>query len=388
MLRLRNLLLLPVLAAAALAPAWLGAQAPAASTAGATTVSMPPAPLLPQQFGPWQAAQGSAPNTLTVQPDVAKELLFSRTDAKDYTGPGGAQATISALQLADATGAYSAWTMFRTAEMRSCAKANSLGENCAVSAGRLLFWKGNTLVDIALHGSRPVGADSFSALALALPKPTGSKAAKPVLPTSLPKTDYDPDTLKYAVGPLSYKAEGGELPADLIDFNKSPEILMARYSGRAGHGLLTSIFYPTPTIAGDRTRALEHAIATRTLPAAMMIGAPTVARSGPIVALASSGFTAAEAKKLAGDVHYQAEVTWNKPQAWSEMHSISDTASVLFKVMVFVVLATLAALVLGIFFGGGRALIRKARGKPLSSIDDMEVIRLDLRGRPDHGIRS
>ena len=46
-----------------------------------------------------------------------------------------------------------------------------------------------------------------------------------------------------------------------------------------------------------------------------------------------------------------------------------------------------AALVLGVVFGGGRAAFRRARGKPISSIDAMEVISRNLRGKPEHGIR-
>ena len=46
-----------------------------------------------------------------------------------------------------------------------------------------------------------------------------------------------------------------------------------------------------------------------------------------------------------------------------------------------------AALVLGVVLGGGRAAYRRARGKPISSIDDMEIISLDLRGKPKHGLR-
>ena len=38
-----------------------------------------------------------------------------------------------------------------------------------------------------------------------------------------------------------------------------------------------------------------------------------------------------------------------------------------------------AALLLGFFLGGGRALYRMARGKPASSVYDAEFIRIDLR---------
>jgi hypothetical protein len=44
-----------------------------------------------------------------------------------------------------------------------------------------------------------------------------------------------------------------------------------------------------------------------------------------------------------------------------------------------VIVGASAAILLGFFLGGGRALYRIARGKPVSSVYDMEFIRLDLR---------
>ncbi len=365
---------LPLLAAVS----W--AQAPAGQPAAALT--MPQTPLLPDHFGEWQAS-GAGDSSLDIPDDVAKELLQSRSDAKKYTAEGNA-ATVSAVEFADATGAYSAFTLLRTPEMRPCAGGNSLGVDCAVSAGKLLFWQGDTLVSIAPSGLKAVSASSFNELAGMLPKPTGSKGAHPLLPTRLPQEGLQKETLRYAVGPLTYAADGGQLPPGVIDFSKSPEILTARYNGRGGHGVLTTIFYPTPTIAGDRMRAIEAAAKDGSIPDAREA---QVARSGPIVAIASGGFSAREAAKLAGGIKYQADVTWNKPEGYMEQFKVSNAASVMVQIMIFVFVMVGAALVLGLVFGGGRAAFRKARGKPISSIDDMEVISLNLRGKPENGIR-
>lgn len=358
------------------------AQAPSPA---ATTVSMPPAPLLPDSFGPWHAT-GGADNALGFDPAVGKELQVQRTDAKTYTAEG-ATAVVSAVQMTDSTGAYSGWTLKRataTGEpMRSCAGGNSLGSNCAVSLGRLLFWQGNTLVLIAPSGTHAVSAGSFSDLITSLPKPTGAKGAPPLLPTRLPQTGLVPESQRYAVGPATYAAEGGTVPADLLDFARSPEILTARYVGKAGSGLLTSIFYPTPTIAGEAQHALEKAVRDRTLSPGMLAGSPTVRRSGPIVALVTGDFTRAQAEKLADAVKYNAEITWNKPEGYMDQFTISRTGNVVVQIIILVLTIVAAAAVLGVVFGGGRALIRKARGKPLSSLEDAEIIKLDLRGRSE-----
>ena len=348
-------------------------------------VTTPPAPLLPEHFGEWQAS-GPADNSLALADNVAKELIVDRRDAKKYEAEGNA-AVVSAVQFADATGAYSAFTLLRTLEMRACGSANSLGSDCSVSAGKLLFWQGNTLVQIAPAGTKPISAGSFNELVGMLPKPVGAKAAHPLLPTRLPPDGLQKDSLRYAVGPLTYAAGGGQIPASIIDFSKSPEILTARYSGRNGHGVLTTIFYPTPAIAGDRMRAMEQAVKDRSLPAAFLAGDPQAARSGPIVALASSGFSAKEAAKIAGGIKYEAAVTWNKPEGYMDQFKITNAASVMVQIIIFVMVMCGAALVLGVVLGGGRAAYRRARGKPISSIDDMEIISLDLRGKPKHGLR-
>lgn len=359
--------------------------APKGMATASANVTVPPAPLLPEHFGQWQAA-GTAENSIVFEPAVAKELIVQRTDARRYTAEG-ASATISAVQLADSTGAYSAWTLLRTPEMRPCAAGNTLGSDCAVSAGKLLFWQGNTLVSVAPSGTKAISAGAFDDLLALLPKPLGAKGAPPLLPTRLPQAGLQRESTRYAVGPATYAAGGGALPAQLIDFSKSPEVLTTRYAGRGGTGVLTAIFYPTPTIAGVRQHALEQAVGQSALPASMRSGTPAVRRSGPIVALASNGFSKNEAARLAEGVRYEAQLTWNKPEGYMDQFTISRTSNVLVQIIILVITVVVAALVLGIVFGGGRALIRKARGKPISSLDDMEIIRLDLRG-PAPKIRS
>ncbi|MEK6398229.1 MAG: DUF6599 family protein [Terriglobus sp.] len=363
------------------------AMAQSAPAPASTTVSMPPTPLLTDHFGPWQSAGPAAVNDIHLPDAVAQELIVKRSDAKMYTAQGN-KAAVSAVELADATGAYSAFTYLRTAEMRPCATGNSLGVDCVVSSGRLLFWQGDTVVMIAPAGLQGIAASSFTELVGTLPKPVGSKAAHPLLPTKLPADGLEKGSLRYAVGQSTYSAMGGAIPGAVLDFSKSPEILTAHYrSSKTGVGLLTMIFYPTPTIAGDRMRAIEKAIADKQMPASFMAGEPQVARSGPIVAIASNGFSAKEAAKLVGSVKYQAHIAWDKPEGYMEQFKVSNAASVIAQIMIFVFVMCGAALALGMVFGGGRAAFRVSRGKSASSLADMEVISLGLRGKPDKKIQ-
>ncbi len=374
MLRIAKLALIPLL------------LAPLAKAQTPIPVSTPPTPLLADHFGPWQPSPDAATNAIDLPDAVAKELIVKRTDAKKYAAEGNT-AAISAVELADATGAYSAFTYLRTPEMHPCSAGNSLGIDCVVSAGKLLFWQGDTVVEIAPAGSKPIAASSFNDLVNTLPKPTGAKAAHPLLPTKLPSDGLEKESLRYAVGQNTYAAGGGAIPASVLDFSKSPEILTAHYrSSKTGTGLLTLIFYPTPTIAGDRMRAIQKAIADKAMPASFLAGEPQVARSGPIVAIASSGFTAKEAARLAGGVKYQAAIAWDKPEGYMEQFKVSNAASIVAQIMIFVFVMCGAALALGMVFGGGRAVFRLSRGKHVSSLADMEVISLGLRGKPDHKI--
>jgi hypothetical protein len=376
------------LLASLVTPFSLMAQAPAtpAQTAASTAVTMPSTPLLPDKFGEWQAS-GRADNSIHLADDVSKELIIKRTDAKKYEAEGNAS-IVSATEFTDATGAYSAFTLLRTPEMRPCAGGNSLGVDCAVSAGKMMFWQGDTMVQIAPAGTKAISASSFNELVGMLPKPMGAKGAHPLLPTKLSQDGLEKDSLRYAVGARTYANGGGGIPAEIIDFTKSPEILTARYhGGKSGTGVLTLIFYPTPAIAGDRMRAIQKALSDKALPASFQAGDPQAARSGPIVAIASSGFTAKQALKIVNGVKYQADITWNKPEGYMEQFKISNAASVMTQIMIFVIVMAGAALALGIVFGGGRAAWRVARGKPVSTMDDIEVISLGLRGRPEHKLQ-
>ena len=58
---------------------------------------------------------------------------------------------------------------------------------------------------------------------------------------------------------------------------------------------------------------------------------------------------------------------------------MAKTGKLLLGITVLVLIGCAAAILLGFFLGGGRALYRIARGKPVSSVFDTEFIRLNLR---------
>jgi hypothetical protein len=58
---------------------------------------------------------------------------------------------------------------------------------------------------------------------------------------------------------------------------------------------------------------------------------------------------------------------------------VAKTGKLLMGIAGMVLIGTSAAVLLGFFLGGFRALYRVARGKPASSVFDAEFIRLNLR---------
>jgi hypothetical protein len=75
-------------------------------------------------------------------------------------------------------------------------------------------------------------------------------------------------------------------------------------------------------------------------------------------------------------VHFEADLTSIPQPTESE---VAKTGKLLLGIAALVIIGASAAILLGFFLGGGRALYRMARGKPISSVYEEEFIRLDLR---------
>jgi hypothetical protein len=110
-----------------------------------------------------------------------------------------------------------------------------------------------------------------------------------------------------------------------------------------------------------------------------------VRRSGPLVIVVSGDAIPDESHKLLEMVHYEADLV-ALPQG-SSQSEVAKTAKLLAGIAGIVIVGASAAILLGFFLGGGRALYRVARGKPASSVWDEEFIHIDLRQEWDESIR-
>ena len=342
--------------------------------------------LLPQTFSGWQmsgaASSSSDPATADAgNAAVLQECGFSRFAAASYKRDDGTL-QLRAMQFGDASGALSAFSFYRRPNML----AEQIGAGAAYDGKHILFWSGDIIVDATFSRITAMSASELRGLVQTLPVPTGSNGIAPGIGGYLPAQDLEPESERYALGPQTYTLGGGVLPAALVDFARGAETMTAQYKSINGEGTLTLINYPTPQIAMDRERALRSYFQTGNTaqnpwtPAVENSNPGTllVRRTGPIVAVTSGAFSVQEAQNLIGLVHYEANVVEDNPDGM-----ISDASKMgRLIVGIFVLVGILAgtALILGVFFGGGRAMVRVLRGKPASAMDESaEIISLNLR---------
>ena len=344
-----------------------------------------PAPLLPESFAGFDL-QGKLDKTTapgTADPSNAQVLVedgFRDFALGSYKNDINT-VTVRAMRFADATGAYAAYTFYRIPGMAP----EDIGKGGAANGDRVLFWNGATVVDAKFDHLTAMSAAALRELADKLPMIGGSAGVPPSLPGFLPRTNLEKTHTRYSLGPQGYERSGGVLPTALVDFSKSPELLSGDFNLRSGQGTLTIIEYPTPQIAAERERAIAAYLKAGNQPQQPFTEALqnsntqalATRRSGLLVAITSGGFDAADARKLLEKINYEASVTWNNPAGY--VPETTKAARLLVGVVTFCLIACGATFLLGIFLGGGRALYRIARGKPASSVEEMEFIKLNLR---------
>lgn len=344
--------------------------------------SAAPQPFLATTFAGWNAGAthvSASPEAADpANAEVLKEYGFTESESADYSRDGN-KLTVRALRFADASGAYGAYTFYRRPGM----KAITVGEQAAFDgATRIIFWSGSIICDAVFQQVTASSGEDLRELANALPKPSSSAATPPNLPGYLPKDGLDVSATRYALGPVSYARSGGVLPATLIDFARGAEVLTAQYSGAGGDGALTIVNYPTPQIAGDRLRAIQAYLAQHDPSAPQALTDSSTAsirsrRSGPLVILTTGNFLPARADKLSNEVHYDADVTYNNPKGY--VSEQTKTAKLILGIFYLIGAMLGITIIIGIFLGTGRILYRRLRGKPATSMEEMEFIKLDLR---------
>jgi hypothetical protein len=340
------------------------ALALAISLAGIAMANEAPASL-PKQFGGWQISGSSRTSSDPVTADpvnaaVLREYGFTSFESATYTRDDGRKLTLKTARFADASGAYGAYTYYKTPSML----IEKIGDGAASMNERVLFYRGNILVDAVFQKLSAMSAAELRELAEGLPLPSGNTRNLPGLPAYLPTQSYVKNTAKYLIGPAALQHVDAPVPAELVDFNAGAEVVLGNYNSSGGEATLMLISYPTPQIAADHLRRIEAARQATpqsgSAPAAStnsILQAPILdKRTGPIVVVAAGPLSQAEAKSLLASVNYDANVTWNENTYFSKRDNL---ANLLVNVIILCFIIIGFALIAGVAFGGIRILAKR-----------------------------
>src|SRR3984893_2558151 len=273
--------------------------------------------ILPPQFAGWHVS-GSTETSKdpavadSVNAALLKEYGLTDFESGTYTRDDGRKVVIKAIRFADASGAYGAFTYYKLPQMLK----ETIPDQAASLNERVLFYRGNILVDAVFERLSAMSAAELRELSLALPLPVGNTRNLPSLPAYLPKLGYVKNTAKYVVGPVGLEKIGSPLPAQLVDFSVGSEVALGAYQTGDGQATLILISYPTPQIAAEHLRQLEAARQSNPQQPANALGLKSEPifgkRTGPMLVIATGTSSQDDAKSLLSLVNYEADVTWNE----------------------------------------------------------------------------
>ena len=371
----------------------MGAAAVGFAQEAKTTLALPPAPLLPAALGNLTRVEvgdpgdglgtlsATDPDDLRLGPQgktVLAEDGLKRYARSQYTEDGKAipearprvdhtqHGTVTVYQFVDASGAVAAFDFLRRAAVW---RYETIGDATGLTQDSIIFRSGTNVVTEDFN--RDAGGALTKELIGHLPKVGGPAGITPSLPTYLPVKGLEVESVRYSLGPEGYKATGGELPPEILGFDKAGEVVTAKYAGK---GTLTLLMYPTPQIAGDHLRQIEAHLRT----VGPSAGTVILRREGPLVKLITGVWTEADARAMVENIHLRNEITFDKKMPLEFHAEIQKTYSLLTSIAVFCGVGALAAVILGLFLGYGRAAVRVLQGKPAAS--EPEFLRIDLRG--------
>ncbi len=342
-----------------------------------TAVELSPQ-LLPAGFGDgWKATADAAPSAaepafslVEAGQSALEEDGPQRSAVRNYTGPGGRTLHVEATEFKDVSGALAAFSMLSQPGMH---EVRGVGAGAVAGSGGLLFYTGSAVAVAFLATEADLPA--LKALAAVMPIAVGSQALQPLLPTLLPSRGLTPGSLRYALGPQSYMAEGGVLPAAGLGWAQSVEAVTAKYNDRRGAETLTLLLYPTPTIAGTHLRAVEGLLPGL---GPSFRNAKT-RREGSLIILAEGSFSPDAAQALVENTHLRQILSTDKAMPTPDVVETRRTFGLFANIIVFSMVLGAAAILLGIFLGGGRAIIRMLQGKPAAT--EAEFLSLHLESQ-------
>jgi hypothetical protein len=338
--------------------------------------------LLPKTFAGWTKV---TPAQTSTDPSIAdptnaallKEDGFSDLETAEYTR-ADRKITLKAARFADASGAYAAFTVYKSPDMTAVDMGGKPGESAGASlANRVLFYRQNVLVQAMFDKITAMTAAELRELAAALPEAQGPAKNLPILPSYLPKQSSVANSTRYVIGPIGLAQVGSPIPEQAVGFSQGAEVVVGKYTTSEGISTLMLISYPTPAIAGEHDREIKET--GQNPPAATnpeLAGPIYVKRTGPIVVLAAGKISADEAKSLLASVNYDADVTWNQN---TYLNKKDNVANLLVNVVMLIAVLIVLSLGIGLAFGGVRLAVKRfLPGRIFDRPEELEIIQLRI----------
>jgi hypothetical protein len=347
--------------------------------------------ILPDEFAGWKSGKGpdgSGPQVVMwprdpkaeqydVHPEYTKVLVESGAIRVEehYYEKADAEVAVRAFRLQDPSAAYEVYTsLLKPGEMPT-----KLGQAAAFDKDGVLIQEGS----LVLGSTANISREDLGALVQAV-EAQSEKTPLPPIRTYLPTQGRLVGSERYALGPEALKraaAEAGlpEMPAliEAIGFGKAAdaEAMLARYSTPGkGTGVLLLLEYPTPNVAEQQIHHL-----TEVLPETSKVGEHSILRKGSLLSIVLSPSSPEYGASLRDAANYETQVTWNEPhQTATDPPLLSTIAKIFIGTGVFMV----AAVVLGIAFGGVRIITKRLfPGKVFDRPEQIEVLQLGLSGK-------
>jgi hypothetical protein len=326
--------------------------------------------ILPKEFRSWHLTGCNASRSQDF--GFWKEAGLRTVNDCEYTADGNT-VEVRLAQYADPSSAFEVFTSL----LRSGMMPASLGQVAAFDKEIVLIQEG-TLV---LRSTANVSKDDLGMLVRAVDGQS-EKTPLPPIRTYLPTPGRMVGTERYALGPeaLQEALHGlGETDTEGLlkaaGFTNGAEAMVARYSlpGK-GTGVLLLIEYPTPQLAEQHIHHLEEVV-----PAAAKQSGTDIERKGSLLSMVLSPSSKEYAKNLREAADYETQVTWNEA---SQTATDPPITSIMVKIFIGTGVFMVAAVVLGIAFGGVRVLTKRFfPGKVFDRPEQIEVLQLGLSGK-------
>ena len=285
---------------------------------------------------------------------LLKEYGLTDFESGTYTRDDGRKVALKAIRFADASGAYGAFTYYKMPQMLT----ESVPDQGASLNERVLFYRGNILVDAVFDKLSAMSAAELRDLSGGLPLPTGNTRNLPILPQYLPKSGYVKNTAKYILGPVgpgkdqraAFSAPGGLQRQHRSGAGQLPDCGRDRHAdahrvsdAAAGGGTLCD--RSMRPISPRRKREIRAANA----------GPIFSKRTGPIVAIATGAISPGEARSLLSGVNYEADVNWTENTYQGKKNNLGN---LLINVFLLCGILIVFAGVAGVAFGGIRIFLQ------------------------------